>query len=103
MFQIRKIDVGSVAIYSFLMFLILGLIIFLPLGLMFSLISSFIPDSGELSPYFLPFFGGVFMLLIPIFYAVVGTITNVIIVLIYNLISVKFGGIKVNLDEIQQE
>ena len=99
MFQIKKIDVASVALYSFIMFLILGLLIFLPLGLMFSLISSFIPDSGEFDSEMLPIFSGIFIIIIPIFYAVFGTIMNVIIVFIYNLLSMKFGGIKIQLEK----
>ena len=99
MFQIKKIDIASVALYSFIMFLILGLLIFLPLGLMFSLISSFIPDSGEFDSEMLPIFSGIFIIIIPIFYAVFGTIMNVIIVFIYNLLSMKFGGIKIQLEK----
>lgn len=100
MFQIKKIDIGSVALYSFIMFLILGLIVFLPMGLMFSLISSFIPDNGEFNYGILPIFSGIFIIIIPLFYAVFGTIMNVIIVFIYNLISMKFGGIKLTVEKI---
>jgi hypothetical protein len=38
----------------------------------------------------------------PIFYAVFGTIVNIIIVLCYNLLSLKLGGIKFNLEKIDQ-
>lgn len=100
MHQIKRIDIGSVALYSFIMFLILGLVFFLPIGLIFSVVSTFFPHSGEFGPYIMPFFSGIFIVLIPLFYAVVGTITNVIIAAVYNLISVKFGGIKVDLDQI---
>jgi hypothetical protein len=100
MFQLKKIDIGSVALYSFIMFLFLGLIIFLPLGLMFSLISNFIPDTEELGSGFLPIFSGIFIIIVPLFYAVFGTIMNVIIVLIYNLLSIKFGGIKLTIEKL---
>lgn len=102
MFQLKKIDIGSVALYSFIMFLILGLIIFLPLGLMFSLISSFIPDAGEFESEMIPIFSGVFIIIIPLFYAVFGTITNVIIAFVYNLISLKFGGIKLTVEKLNE-
>ncbi|MCB0742300.1 MAG: hypothetical protein H6613_09170 [Ignavibacteriales bacterium] len=102
MFQLKKIDIGSVALYSFIMFLIFGLIIFLPLGLMFSLVSSFIPDSGEFDRGILPIFSGVFIVIIPLFYAVFGTITNVIIAFVYNLLSLKFGGIKLTFEKLNE-
>ena len=100
MFQIKKIDIGSVALYSFIMFLILGLLIFLPIGLMFSIISKFIPDTGELDTSVFNIFSGIFIIIIPIFYAIFGTIMNVIIVFIYNLISKKFGGIKLSIQKL---
>ena len=99
MYKLKKIDIASVALYSFIMFLILGLIVFLPMGLLFSVISSFVPQSDEFSPFIFPVFSGIFLVLIPIFYAVFGTITNVIIAAIYNLISIKFGGIKIELNK----
>jgi hypothetical protein len=99
MYKIKRFDIGSIALYSFIMFLILGLLVFLPIGLLFSIISNFVPQTDEFSPFIFPIFNGVFLFFIPIFYAVVGTITNVIIAVIYNLISVKFGGIKIELDK----
>jgi len=99
MYQIKKFDIGSVAIYSFILYLILTFIILLPIGLVFSLISNFIPDSGELETGILPFISGIFLLILPIFYAIIGTVINVIIVAIYNLISKKFGGIKFELEK----
>ena len=100
MFQLKKIDISSVALYSFIMFLILGLIIFLPLGLMFSLLSSFLPDTGEIESGLLPLFSGVFIIVVPLFYAVFGTIMNVLIAFIYNLLSMKFGGIKLTFEKL---
>ncbi|MFZ1292116.1 MAG: hypothetical protein WAR79_18625 [Melioribacteraceae bacterium] len=99
MYQIKKVDIGSVALYSFILYLILTFIILLPIGLVFSLISNFIPDSGELETGILPFISGIFLLILPVFYAIIGTVINVIIVAIYNLISKKFGGIKFELEK----
>ena len=100
MYQLKKIDIPTVALYSFLMFLILGLIFFLPLGLLISLISSMIPDTGMPEQDFIPFFGGIFIIIIPVFYAIIGMIVNVLIALLYNLLSIKLGGIKINLEKI---
>ena len=102
MFSLKSIDIASLALYSFLMYLILGLIIFLPLGFFFSIVSNFLPDTGEFDSMILPFFGGIFLILIPLLYAVFGTIMNVIIVIIYNLLSKKFGGIKIELSRDNQ-
>ena len=102
MYKLKNIDIGSVALYSFIMFLILGLIIFLPLGLLFSFISNFIPDTGEIDTSIFPFFSGIFMVIIPLFYAVFGTIMNVIIVALYNFLSLKFGGIKLTIEKLNE-
>ena len=102
MFQIKKFDISSVALYSFIMFLILGLIIFIPLGLLFSLISNFIPDTGEFDTSVFNIFSGIFIIIVPIFYAVFGTIMNVLIEFIYNIISMKFGGIKLDIQKLDE-
>ena len=102
MFQLKKIDIGSVALYSFIMFLILGLIILLPLGFIISLASSFMPDSGELDSGVLPIFSGIFIIIIPLFYAIFGTIINVLVAFIYNLVSIKFGGIKLTFEKLDE-
>jgi ABC-type polysaccharide/polyol phosphate export permease len=103
MYKIKSFDLGSVLLYSFLMYLILGLLIFVPLGLIFSIISNFIPDGNEFNSTIFPFLGGIFLFLIPIFYAVAGSIVNAIIVLIYNLLSKKLGGIKLEIDKVDNQ
>ncbi len=100
MYQLRKIDLGTVALFSFLMFLILSLIFFLPFGIIMSVISNFLPETGPPQLGMFRFFGGFFVILIPVFYAVFGTIINVIIALCYNLLSIKLGGIRFTLEEI---
>jgi ABC-type polysaccharide/polyol phosphate export permease len=103
MYKIKSFDLGSVLLYSFLMYLILGLLIFIPLGLFISIISNFIPDTGEFNSSIFSFFGGMFLFLIPIFYAIAGSIVNAIIVLIYNLLSKKFGGIKLAIEKVDDQ
>jgi hypothetical protein len=102
MYQLRKIDLGTVALFSFLMYLILSLIFFLPFGIFMSIITNFLPDTGQPQMHIFRFFGGIFIVLIPIFYAVVGTIINVIISLCYNLLSIKLGGIRFSLEKYGQ-
>ncbi|MBK8944401.1 MAG: hypothetical protein IPM32_03925 [Ignavibacteriae bacterium] len=102
MYQIKKFDIGSVALYSFILYLILTFIILLPIGLILSFVSNFIPNSDELETGVLPFISGIFIFILPIFYAVIGTVINVIVVAIYNLISKKFGGIKFELQNVNK-
>lgn len=102
MFRLKKVDISSVALYSFLMFFILGLIFFLPFGLLLSILAGYITETGIPGQDFLPVFSGVFLIIIPIFYAILAMIINVIIALCYNLLSLKLGGIKINLEEIGQ-
>jgi hypothetical protein len=103
MYKIKSFDLSSVLLYSFLMYLILGFIIFIPLGLIFSIVSNFIPNAGDFDSSIFPFLGGIFIILIPIFYAVAGSIMNAIIVLIYNLLSKKFGGTKLEIDKVDDQ
>ena len=103
MYKIKSFDLSSVLLYSFLMYLILGFIIFIPIGLIFSIVSNFIPNAGDFDSSIFPFLGGIFIILIPIFYAVAGSIMNAIIVLIYNLLSKKFGGIKLEIDKVDDQ
>jgi len=102
MYQVKKIDLPTVALYSFLMFLIMGLLLALPFGLLFSFIGDSIPDLGGEEMGMLSFFSGIFLIIIPVFYAVFGTLINVLIVLCYNLLSVKLGGIKIDLKKLGQ-
>lgn len=103
MFQLKKIDIATVALYSFLIFFILGIIIFIPFGLL-GIFMSHLLSYGEwrhIAPHnFFPIFGSIFILVMPIFYGIIGMIVNIFITLIYNLLSIKLGGIKVQLEKI---
>ncbi len=101
MYQLKKINLGSVAVYSFVLILILGLLIMLPFGLVSMFVANFAPQ--QFPPPRFPFLFGAglfFYLIFPVFYAIIGSIVNVILALIYNLISVPLGGIKFNLEKI---
>lgn len=99
MYQLKKFDLTSVALFSFFIFLILSFILMLPFGLLGLFFSNIIQEVGfpnqtpiDADPFSL--FSGVFLIIIPIIYAIFGTIINLIVALIYNLLSLKFGGIK---------
>ncbi len=102
MFQLKKIDVSSVALYSFIMFLIISLILIIPFGLFFTFLSSVIPESSEYPSEAFSIFSGVFIIILPLFYAVMGTIVNVLVALLYNALSKKFGGIKLTVEKLDE-
>jgi hypothetical protein len=104
MYQLKKIDLAGVALYSFIIFLIIGLLIFLPIGFISIIFTQFLSRSEFYSPghsSVYPIFGGFFIILMPIIYGVMGTIMNTILALIYNLLSLKLGGIKISLENIE--
>ena len=100
MYQIKKIDLATVALYSFLLLFFLGLLFVLPFWLLISIIGSSIPDFQNSGMEFLPIFSGIFIILIPVIYAIFGTILNIIIVLFYNFFAGRFGGVKLELKTI---
>ena len=100
MYQIKKIDLATVSLYSFLLFFFMGLLFILPFWLLFSIIGSNIPDLQNSGLGILPIFSGLFILIIPVIYATFGSILNIIIVLFYNFFAGRFGGIKLELKEI---
>ena len=105
MFTLKKLDLASVALYSFLMILIISLIFTVPFGFIFMAIQSFIPDTGLAPGEFegiFPAFGWAFIIGMPILYAAFGTIINILIAFTYNLLSKKFGGIKFSLNKIAE-
>jgi len=97
MYQLKKIDLATVSLYSFLLFFFMGLLFILPFWLLFSIIGSSIPDLQDTGIGFLPIFSGLFIIIIPVIYAIFGTILNIIIVLFYNFFAGRLGGIKVEL------
>ena len=102
MFQLKKIDLLSVTIYSFIMYLILSLLFMVPMGMFYTMMNRLMPGmiGGEGQPSMFPFFGGFFFIILPVIYAFFGTIMNVIIALAYNLVSIKLGGLKFTVEKI---
>ena len=101
MYQLKKINLGSVAVYSFILIFILGLLIMLPFGLVSMFVTNFAPRQFPPPHFAFPFgFGLFFYLIFPVFYAIIGSIVNVILALLYNLISVPLGGSKFDLEKI---
>ncbi len=101
MYQLKKIHLGSVALYSFLLIFILGVLIMLPFGLINMFISGFAPNSVMPRHFLFPF-TAVFYLFFPFLYAIMGTVVNVILAFIYNLAAGSLGGIKIELRKIAE-
>ena len=100
MYQLKKIDLPTVALFSFLLFFIIALIFISPIVLLMTMIGEAMPEVAGTEFDFIPFFSGIFLLIIPLFYAVLATIINVIIVLCYNFFAQRFGGIKIDLHKV---
>ena len=103
MLVLNKLDLPSVALFSFLMIFVISLILSLPFVFIIIAVVNFMSEAG-LPPLtyedIFPAFGWAYIIGISLLYAVIGTIINVLIALIYNLLSKKFGGIKVSLKKI---
>ena len=102
MFQLKKIDLGSVAIYSFILYLILSLLFMIPTWMFYTMVNRLMPGmmGGQGQPSMFPFFGGFFFIILPSIYAFFGTIMNLIIAIAYNLISLKLGGLRFTVEKI---
>ena len=104
MYKIKHLDLGTVALYSFIMTLIIFLLLFIPIGLFVATMMQLAQDSMPgLEQEMFPFadFGLLFFVIIALAYSVVATIFNTIIALIYNLLSLKLGGIKVSVEKVE--
>lgn len=104
MYRIKHFDLPSVALYSFILIFIVCLLFIIPFGLIFSYFAKLAQNNMPgFEEQFFPFmnFGFLFFFIITIVYAVIGAIVNTIIALIYNLLSLKLGGIKVTLDKVE--
>ena len=99
MYQIKKFDIGSVAIISLILFSILGFLLAIPFSFFSYLVSSFSPSSVQDESSSI--FGLLFIIIMPILYGIGGTIMNVIMAAIYNIIAKKMGGLKIELVKLE--
>lgn len=104
-YYIRKISVRSVAMYTFILVFILTFVLTLFFWPVFSTILKMMPNDPvmdekfNLSNNFLSPFS---LVVIPLLTAVLSTLVNIIIVVCYNLLSIKLRGIKIHLKEIEK-
>jgi hypothetical protein len=77
---------------------VMSLIIIVPIFLLYSLAG--VANTAKIGPQGLPaIFTGVFLIFLPIIYAVIGFIGGVIAALIYNLVAKWTGGIEFTTEE----
>ena len=102
MYKIKHFDLGTVALYSFIMTLVLSLIFMLPFGIFISAIGNLAQDSMPYSEDIFPFanMGILFFFLLALAYSVFATIVYTLIALLYNLLSTKLGGIKIAVEKV---
>jgi hypothetical protein len=102
MYRLKHLDIGSVAVYSFLLIFILGVLFMLFFGLLNWMIIQPMQHMSNAPSRFFPGFAfhSFFLIIFPLIYAVAGTVFNVVMALIYNLVARALGGLKIDLERV---
>lgn len=95
MVRIKKIGIKQTAKFFAIFYFLVSAVFIFPIGLITLLIGSF---SDQKSSVFGATFGGALLLLIPLFYAVMGATMVALAAFIYNQIAKRIGGIEIELD-----
>jgi hypothetical protein len=99
MVQLKQIGVFSCAKVSGILYAAMGLIIGLFMTLFSLALGSLMESAGESGGIFGVFFGVGSIILLPIFYGVLGFIGGALMAWIYNLIAGQFGGIEMEFED----
>jgi len=101
MYRLKHLDLATVALYTFIMTLIGSLLLMLPFAVLISAIGDLAGNSMGYGNDFFPFanMGILFFFLIALGYSVFATILYTLIALLYNLLSIKLGGIKIAVEK----
>ncbi len=103
MYRLKHLDIGSVAVYSFLLIFAVGLLFMLFFGMInWLFIQPMQQMAGGPSPRFFPPFAfhSFFLVIFPLIYAIFGALFNVVLALIYNLVAKALGGLKIELERV---
>jgi len=95
MAQIKRFGVLQTAKFAAVMYFIFTVILMIPFGLISIIIGS---ATGGKEGFLGAMFGGVFMLFMPLIYAVLGFVFVAIGCLVYNLIAKLVGGIEIEIE-----
>jgi len=97
MVRISKIGVKQSFKFSFFFYLTITFIFVLPVALITFLVG-LTSKTQELFPFGGAILGGLFFLILPVIYAVVGAIMVSISARLYNFVAKRVGGIEVDID-----
>lgn len=92
--RVKRFGVLQTAKTAAVIYFLVSLVIFIPLGLIFTVIGGF---SGREMP-FMPFAGGFMFFFVPFFYAIAGFVVVAVGCLVYNLVAQWTGGIELEID-----
>jgi len=95
MVRIKRIGIKQTAKVIAVFYFVISIIFVLPISLITLLVGS---SGNKASGVFPQALGGVFLLLIPVFYAVIGFVMVALTAFIYNFIAKRFGGVEIELD-----
>ena len=89
--RIRRLSVGQTAKVMGAIYLLFGIIF----AVIFGAIGSLVPRTELGGDGFM--FGGIFVVLMPIIYAVMGVISGLLVAVFYNLVAGMTGGLELDL------
>ena len=97
MFKLIKLNIHDVATHSFVVYLILGIIFIIPLAIITTAVSSPTPSQGN-DPFFssdvIP---ALIIFIFPFVYALLGTLLNTVLAVLYNMFFMKSRRVAYNL------
>lgn len=93
--RVKKIGVLQTSIVSAIIFFILSLIMVVPVMLVMGIAGVFSDNMGFA-------FGGVFMIFMPIMYAVIGFLVTALWCWMYNVVAKWIGGIEIEVEVIEE-
>lgn len=94
MTQIKRIGVKQTAKVAAVCYFLISLVFVLPIGIVTLLLGS----SSKGSAGFPAIFGGVFLLVLPVIYAVLGFVMVAISAALYNFVAKHVGGVEIELN-----
>lgn len=93
--RIKSFGVFQTAKVAGIIYFLLGIVIIIPIWLIFTALAPLMRQSD--TPV-VPFFTGTLLIMLPIFYGIIGFITTAIGCLIYNFIAGWTGGIELEVE-----
>jgi hypothetical protein len=95
MVQIKRIGIKQTAKVISVFYFLISLVFVLPISLIAFFLGSL---GGKEDGFFATAFGGIILLLLPLFYALMGFVMVALTALIYNALAKRIGGIEIELD-----